>query len=175
MGTFGGPILERVTDSYGEWVKIFRNDTSTGDFFSSANGWEEAYQSNTSDTNSNKYSILSSWGRFLRNDKFTLKLDYPNDSITNVWSQTSNPVDSDGSGGVDGYVAIDIEYSGVGWGGLERYDNSGSSFLDGTLSPQSNWYFAIAGNQWSETNHFPGPGIAVQLVELWMLYNPATT
>jgi hypothetical protein len=175
MGTFGGPILERVTDSYGEWVKIFRNDTSTGDFFSSANGWEEAYQSNTSDTNSNKYSILSSWGRFLRNDKFTLKLDYPNDSITNIWSQTSNPVDSDGSGGVDGYVAIDIEYSGVGWGGLERYDNSGSSFLDGTLSPQSNWYFAIAGNQWSETNHFPGPGIAVQLVELWMLYNPATT
>ena len=76
---------------------------------------------------------------------------------------------------MDGYVAIDIEYSGVGWGGLERYDNSGSSFLDGTLSPQSNWYFAIAGNQWSETNHFPGPGIAVQLVELWMLYNPATT
>ena len=120
MGTFGGPILERVTDSYGEWVKIFRNDTSTGDFFSSANGWEEAYQSNTSDTNSNKYSILSSWGRFLRNDKFTLKLDYPNDSITNIWSQTSNPVDSDGSGGVDGYVAIDIEYSGVGWGGIRK-------------------------------------------------------
>ena len=169
MATIGGPILQRVTDSYGEWVKIFRNDTSTGDFFSNANGWEEAYQSNTSDTNSNKYSILSSWSKFLRNDKYTLKLDYPNDSITNIWSQTSNPVDSDGSGGVDGYVAIDIEYSGVGWGGLERYDNSGSSFLDGTLSPQSNWYFAIAGNQWSETNHFPGPGIAVQLVELWIL------
>ena len=173
MGFFRGPILQRETDSYGEWVKIFRNDTSTGDFFSSTNGWEEAYQSNTSDTNSNKYSILSSWSKFLRNDKYTLKLDYPNDSITNIWSQTSNPVDSDGSGGVDGYVAISIDYSGQGWGGLERYDNSGSSFLDGTLSPQSNWYFAIAGNQWSETNHFPGPGIAVQLVELWMLHKPA--
>ena len=169
MTTIGGPILERETDSYGEWIKIFRNDTTTGDFFSSANGWEEAYQANTSDTNNNKYSILSSWDKFLRNDKFTLKLDYPNDSITNIWSQTSNPVDSDGSGGVDNYTAISIDYSGVGWGGLERYDSSASSFLDGTLSPQSNWYFAIAGVQWSETNHFPGPGIAVQLVELWML------
>ena len=128
MATIGGPILERVTDSYGEWVKIFRNDTSTGDFFSSANGWEEAYQANTSDTNNNKYSILSSWSKFLRNGKFTLKLDYPNDSITNIWSQTSNPVDSDGGGGVDNYTAISIDYSGVGWGGLERYDSSSSSF-----------------------------------------------
>lgn len=173
MGIVRGPVLQRETDSYGEWVKVFRSNTATGDFFSNANGWLEAYQVNTSDTNNNKYSILSSWSRFLRNDKYTLKLDYPDDNITNIWSQTSNPVDSDGSGGVSGYVAIDIEYSGVGWGGLERYDNSNSSFLDGTLTPQSNWYFAIAGVPWSQTNHFPGPGIAVQLVELWMLYRPA--
>ena len=175
MGTFGGPIIERVTDSYGEWVKIFRNDTSTGDFFSSANGWEEAYQSNTSDTNSNKYSILSSWGRFLRNNKFTLKLNYPSLSITNIWSQTSNPVDSDGSGGVDGYIGISIGASNNGWGGLERYDGSSSSFLDGTLSPQGNWYYAIGANSWGGTYTFPGPNSAVSLVELWMLYNPATT
>ena len=173
MGFFRGPKVQRERDSYGEWFKIFRNNTSTGDFFSSANGWAEAYQANTSDTNNNKYSILSSWSKFLRNDKYTLKLDYPNNSVTNIWSQTSNPVDSDGSGGVTGYTAISIDYSGQGWGGLERYDGNGSSLLDGTLVPQSNWSFAIAGNQWSETNHFPGSGIAVQLVELWMLYNPA--
>jgi hypothetical protein len=173
MGTFGGPIIQRETDSYGEWVKIFRNNTSTGDFFSSASGWAEAYQSNTSDTNSNKYSILTSWSKFLRNNKYTLKLDYPSISSTNIWSQTSNPVDSDGSGGVTGYTAISIDYSGNGWGGLERYDASASSFLDGTLEPQGNWYFAIAGRPWGGTYTFPGPGTAVSLVELWILNQPA--
>ena len=61
--------MERGTDSYGEWVKVFRNNTATGDFFSSANGWLEAKQANTSDTNNNKYSILSSWSKFLRKPK----------------------------------------------------------------------------------------------------------
>ena len=173
MATIGGPILERETDSYGEWIKIFRSDTSNGDFFSSANGWIEAEQVNTSDPNGVKYSILSSWSKFLRNSKYTLKLDYPNNSVTNIWSQTSNPVDSDGSGGVDNYTAISIDYSGVGWGGLERYNSSSSSFLDGTLSPQSNWYFAIAGVSWGGVNTFPGPGVAVNLVELWILNKPA--
>ena len=173
MATIGGPKVQRETDSYGEWFKIFRNNTSTGDFFSSASGWAEAYQANTSDPNNNKYSILSSWSKFLRNDKYTLKLDYPNNSVTNIWSQTSNPVDSDGSGGVTGYTAISIDYSGVGWGGLERYDGNGSSLLDGTLVPQGNWYYAIAGNSWGGTYTFPGPGTAVSLVELWILNQPA--
>jgi hypothetical protein len=173
MGIVRGPVLERETDSYGEWVKVFRSNTATGDFFSSANGWLEAKQANTSDTNNNKYSILSSWNRFLKNDKYTLKLVYPSLSITNIWSQTSNPVDSDGSGGVDGYVAISIGASNNGWGGLERYDANSSSFLDGTLSPQSNWYYAIGSSSWGGTYTFPGPNTAVSLVELWMLYRPA--
>jgi len=173
MATFGGPKIQRETDSYGEWFKIFRNNTSTGDFFSSASGWAEAYEANTSDTNNNKYSILSSWSKFLRNDKYTLKLDYPSLSSTNIWSQTSNPVDSDGSGGVTGYTGISIGASNNGWGGLERYDANGSSFLDGTLSPQANWYYAIAGNSWGGTYTFPGPNSPVSLVELWILNQPA--
>jgi len=173
MGFYRGPKVQRERDSYGEWFKIFRNNTSTGDFFSSASGWAEAYQANTSDPNNNKYSILTSWSKFLRNDKYTLKLDYPSISSTNIWSQTSNPVDSDGSGGVTGYTAISIDYSGQGWGGLERYDGNGSSLLDGTLVPQGNWYFAIAGNSWGGTYTFPGPGTAVSLVELWILNQPA--
>ena len=173
MGFYRGPKVQRERDSYGEWFKIFRNNTSTGDFFSSANNWAEAYQSNTSDTNSNKYSILSSWSKFLRNDKYTLKLDYPNNLKTNIWSQTSNPVDSDGSGGVDGYIGISIGASNNGWGGLERYDAQGSSFLDGTLSPQGNWYYAIGANSWGGTYTFPGPNSAVSLVELWILNQPA--
>ena len=172
MGVYGGPILQRSADEYGEWVKVFRHDSSNFDFFSNTDDWEEAKQTNTSNPDGVKYSILSEWHHFLRNGKYTLKLDYPNNSVTNIWSQTSNPVDSDGSGGVTGYTAISIDYSGVGWGGLERYDASNSSFLDGTLSPQSNWYFAIAGNAWTNADTFPGPGVAVSLVELWILDKP---
>lgn len=173
MATLFGPVLQRYTDVYGEWVKLFRHDSSNQDFFSSDNSWEEARSANTSSPNGVKYSILSEWSHFERNSKFTLKLDYPDNSVTNIWSQTSNPVDSDGSGGVTGYTAISIDYSGVGWGGLERYDASSSSFLDGTLSPQSNWYFAIAGNAWTNADTFPGPGVTVSLVELWILDKPA--
>ena len=174
MGFFRGPILERETDSYGEWIKVFRQDASNGDFFSSDNSWAEAKSTNTSYPNNVKYSILSTWNYFLRNNKYTLKLDYPNNSTTNIWSQTSNPVDSDGSGGVDGYVAISIDYSGQGWGGLERRDSQNSTFLDGTISPApSNWYFAIGSKSWSSSTTFPGPGTAVSLVELWMLHKPA--
>lgn len=133
MATIGGPILEREVDSYSEWVKIFRQDSSNGDLFSSENSWAEAKQTNTSDPNGYKYSILSSWSNFLRNGKYTLKLDYPNNNITQIWSQTSNPVDSDGSGGVDGYTAISIDTTSNGWGGLKRYDAQGSTFLDGHI------------------------------------------
>ena len=60
-----------------------------------------------------------------------------------------------------GYTAISIDYSGQGWGGLEDTMVMEVHFLDGTLVPQSNWYFAIAGNSWVGTYTFPGPGTAV--------------
>lgn len=169
-----GPQIERTIDSYGEWVKVFRHDASNSSFYSSDNDWAEAKQTNTSNPNGEKYSILSEWGRFLKNDKYTLKLDYPNDSLTNIWSQTSNPVDSDGSGGVDGYVAIAIDTTAQGWGGLERRDSQTSTFLDGTINPSpSNWYYAVGSRvSWGGSASFPGPSSAVSLVELWMLYKP---
>jgi len=181
MGFFRGPILQRETDSYGEWVKVFRHRSSDGAFYSSDNDWAEAKSTNMSYPNNDKYSILSEWSKFERNDKFTLKIVYPSQSlegysnVTNIWSQTSNPVDSDGSGGVDNYTAISIENSTDGWGGLERYDAQSSTFLDGTLVPQSNWWWAIGSknNYQSSENNFPGPGDTTQLVELWMLHKPA--
>jgi len=174
MGTYGGPIIQRETDSYGEWMKIFRQDSSNSDFFSSENSWAEAKQTNTSDPDGVKYSILSSWSKFLRNGKYTLKLDYPDNSITQIWSQTSNPVDSDGSGGVDGYTAISIDTTSNGWGGLERRDSQNSTFLDGTISPApSNWYYAVGSKSWSSSTTFPGPSSPVSLVELWILNQPA--
>ena len=171
MGTFGGPIIQRETDSYGEWMKIFRQDSSNGDFFSSENSWAEAKQTNTSNPDGVKYSILSSWSKFLRNGKYTLKLDYPNNSITQIWSQTSNPVDSDGSGGVDGYTAIAIDTTANGWGGLERYDTQGSTFLDGHVD-HPNWYYAVGSKSWGSSTTFPGPSSPVSLVELWILNQP---
>ena len=183
-GQSKGPIrtgLQRVTDFFGEWVKIFRHDSSNKDFFSSDDSWAEAKQTNTSDPDGFKYSILSSWGEFLRNDKYTLKLDYPNNGITQIWSQTSNPVDSDGSGGVNGYLEIDVDSRGRQWGGLERrdYNEDGimgkanlSSFLDGSIS--QTWHYAVgASAAWGGHNNYPGPGIAVKLVELWILDKPA--
>ena len=171
MGVTGGPTLQRSTDGYGEWVKVFRHKSSNFDFFSNANDWEEAKQTNTSNPDGVKYSILSEWRHFLRNGKYTLKLDYPSNSVTNIWSQTSNPVDSNGSGGVIGYVAISIDSNSSGWGGLERYDSQQSTFLDGTLIPQSNWWWAIGSrNTYDSGNpNFPGPGFTVEEVELWML------
>jgi hypothetical protein len=55
MGTFGGPIIQRETDSYGEWVKIFRHRSTDYAFYSSNDNWAEAKQTNTSTPNADKY------------------------------------------------------------------------------------------------------------------------
>jgi hypothetical protein len=172
MATIGGPIVQRQTDAYGEWVKLFRHNSIDKDFFSSANSYAEAKQTNTSLPNGNKYSILSSWGKFLKNGKYTLKLNYPNNAITNIWSQTNNPVIEAGAGGVTGYIAISIGASPNGWGGLEYYAAVSSTFLDGTIN-SGNWYYAVGvRDAWSGVNTFPGPSSAVSLVELWILDKP---
>lgn len=174
MATVGGPVLQRETDSYGEWVKIFRHNVADGALFSNANDWAEAKQTNTGFPNGDKYSILEGWGHFLRNSKFTLKLDYPVQSKTNIWSQTNNPVFEDGTGGVTGYTAISIDESGNGWGGLERYDGQSSTFLDGTLVPQGNWWYAVGSRSaYGGSYTIPGPSTTTNLVELWILDKPA--
>jgi hypothetical protein len=160
------PTLE--TD--GEWLKIFRQYSGDGDFFSSSNDWAEAKRTNADNPQANKYSILDTLYRYKIDGKFTLKINYPSNGITNIWSQTNNPVRDDGSGGVTGYTAIDIDTTASGWGGLERYDAQNSTFLDGTLSPQSNWYYAIGSKAWSGATTFPGHNTPVNEVELWVKY-----
>lgn len=175
MATFGGPILQRHIDQYGEWVKIFRHRSSDNAFFSSDNDWAEAKQTNTGFPNADKYSILlDGWAHFYRNSKYTLKLDYPDLSITQIWSQTNNPVLEDGSGGVTGYTAISIDTTSKGWSGLERYDAQSATFLDGTLVPQGNWWYAVGSkNNYDSGNpNFPGPARVAELVELWILDIP---
>lgn len=156
----------------GDWFLIFRQDSSSGDFFSDANSWAEAKQTNPNNPSATKYSNLYLLEKFRRYDKLTMMLKWPNLNSTtnNIWSQTNNPVTDDGSGGVTGYTAIDIDYTSNGWGGLERYDAQSSTFLDGTLSPQGNWYYAIGSKSWSTGTTFPGPSSAVNLVELWVKF-----
>jgi len=154
----------------GDYVKIFRQYSGGGDFFSSANDWEEAKNTNEGKPDSNKYSILNTLEKYKRDGKFTLKIDYPSLGTTNIWSQTNNPVTDSGSGGVTGYTAISIDTTANGWGGLERYDAQTSTFLDGTLTPQSNWYYAIGSKSWSSSTTFPGPSSPVSEVELWVKY-----
>jgi hypothetical protein len=165
---FPGSLGKVETD--GDYLKVFRQYSGNGDFFSDANGWAEAKSTNVGNPDANKYSILDQVENYRIGEKYTFKLVYPTLGITNIWSQTNNPVTDDGSGGVTGYSAISIGASSNGWGGLERYDTQTSAFLDGTLNPIGNWYYAIGSKAWSGATTFPGPSSPVNEVELWIKY-----
>ena len=154
----------------GDWAKVFRHRSSDGDFFGSGDSWAEARFTNPNDPMANKYSILEYLYKFQRNGKFTFKVVYPDygSGITNIWSQTSNPVTQTTShGGVTDYTPISIESTLQGWGGLEY--SGASTFLDGTVN-SGDWWWAIGSkNNYDTSNpNFPGPGGTVELVELWV-------
>lgn len=162
---FGGNV-----EVDGDYVKIFRHYTSDGDMFSNNNDWAEAKNTNEGNPNAKKYSILSTLEKYKRDGKFTFKLNYPNEDITNIWSQTNNPVTDDGSGGVTGYTAISIEATNNSWGGLERRDSITQTFLDGSPN-SSNWWYAVG----ARSNHpsyptIPGANTGVTEVELWVKF-----
>lgn len=159
------------TETDGDWLKVFSHDSSQGDFFSSANDWAEARHTNDDNPDANKYSILDTVQNFNLNNRYTFKIVYPNTNVINIWSQTNNPV-NDPNGGVDGYIPIAISSTSQGWGGLEQYTPQNSTFLDGTLNPRSNWWWAIGckNTYQSSVNNFPGPGYTTTKVELWIKY-----
>lgn len=157
----------------GDWVKVFRHRSTDNDFFVDTNSWAEARFTNPDNPMANKYSILEYLYKFQRQGKFTFKVVYPNygSGVTNIWSQTNNPVTDDGLGGVTGYTAISIDTTAQGWGGLERRDSQTATFLDGTIDPYpANWWWAIGSTNAFDTSNpnFPGPGGTVELVELWV-------
>ena len=155
----------------GDWIMAFRHYSGNGAYFSNASDWAEAKRSNPDDWAADKYSILDQVYKFNLSSKYTFKLYYPSLGTTNIWSQTNNPVTDNGSGGVTGYTDISIDTTANGWGGLERYDSQTATFLDGTLSPIGNWYYAVGvKDAWGGTNTYPGPSSAVNLVELWVKY-----
>ena len=50
----------------GDYVKIFRQYSGDGDFFSSNDGWSEAKNSNEGNPSANKYSILDTLEKYKR-------------------------------------------------------------------------------------------------------------
>ena len=99
-------------------------------------------------------------------DKFQLKLVWPEDSylLPQEWKQTTNPVTAAG-GGVDGYEAVEVNYYGRKWGGLER-SQSDEALLDG--STDSDWWWYAVGAAHAHSGAIPGPdGNVVSKVELW--------
>ena len=163
-------VAPNPIETDGDYLKVFRHDSSAGDFFSSNNSWAEARRTNDDNPQANKYSILNTVENYKLNSKYTFKLVYPKLGLHNIWSQRNNPVNDPGSGGVDSYVGIDIQMTSNGWGGLERYDAQTSTFLDGTLVPQGNWFYAIGSKAWSGPTTFPGYNSPVDEVELWVKY-----
>lgn len=163
MATYNGYPVEFD----GQWMKVFRHYSGGGEFWSNANDWEEAKWSNPENPSAAKYSILDYVKNFEFNGKYTFKLVYPQyPDRNNIWSQNQNPLDI--MEVVDGLTKIETGYNDKYWGGLTRSSQTTTTFLDGSV-PHGNWYFAVGSkSSWGGTNTFPGPGIAVNTVELWV-------
>ena len=150
----------------GQWMKVLRHYSGTGEYWSSANNWDQAKWNNPDNPQANKYSILDYVKNFKFNGKYTFKLVYPQyPDRNNIWSQAQNPLDI--TEVVDGVTKIKTGWNGNYWNGLTRSSYSGT-FLDGS-NPHGNWYFAVGSAvSWSGSTSFPGPGVAVNTVELWV-------
>ena len=156
----------------GQWMKVFSHYSGTGEYWSSANNWEQAKWNNPDNPSANKYSILDYVKNFEFNGTYTFKLVYPQYmDRNNIWSQDSNPLDI--TEVKDNFVTIETGWGSNYWGGLTRSSYSGT-FLDGS-NPHGNWYFAVGSTvSWSGSTNFPGPGTAVNKVELWVKATPDT-
>mgnify|MGYP000108690836 CR=1 FL=1 len=151
----------------GQWMKVFSHYSGGGEFFSTANDWDEAKWSNPGNPSANKYSIMAYIKNFRFDGKYTFKLVYPQyPDRNNIWSQAQNPLDI--MEVVDNVVKIETGWNNNYWNGLTRSSQTGTTFLDGS-NPHGNWYFAVASaSSWSGATNFPGPGVPVNRAELWI-------
>jgi len=159
----------------GGWTRIYYQDANAG-FFT-----ENEFTKNKSTPDAALYAILDDLEGFRRDGAFELAMFWPGGSYTlpQHWSQTSNPV-TDAPGAIPtGVVAIEISYtsntSASGWAGLQRNGSSAGvrpSLLDGTMSPLTNWYYAVGTTScWGGPEPYcqPGPGSGGQrYAELWV-------
>lgn len=167
-------ILEEMEIKYFEnavWAKVFEHNSKSGTVvFSSI---DEVIKCNTTD----KYSRIYLLDYLKATDgKLELMLEYPDNVVGkyNRWKQTNSPQNEymgSGTRPVTGYEAIHIDWSGNYWGGLERFNEStttyGSCYIDGSVG-HSNWYYAI-GPKANYQNGVPGPSVVVSgRVQIWV-------
>jgi hypothetical protein len=151
----------------GGWTRIYRQDSRAG-FFSE--GQTDLNRANPAATN---YAILSDLEHFRRDGRFELAMFWPGSSWTapHRWTQTSNPVTTAAGATPTGCTALEISYTVNGWGCLQRSFTGQHSLLDGTINPQSNWYYAVGTTYcWgsASTGCQPGPDGGVHVAELWV-------
>ncbi len=154
------------TDNGGGWTLIFNHDVIGGYWASDAQA--DFFNVSFPGITTNKYSILQKIDELQTTaGTYEFRLHYPDQAITNHWSQTFNPR----SGGsttnpVAGYTAITIAANGSGWGGLER--SGTSTYLDGVPSTGTWWYSLGSINSYA-AGGMPGPNnIVVQRVQLYI-------
>lgn len=157
-----------MTSDGGGWTRVFRHHTDGG-FFAT---YAAAANSNQSDPNNNKYSILNFLDYFESDNRFTFRLYYPEINVRNVWSQMSNPTyDS----AVIGYRGITIDAKGRFWAGLELgnrsngANNYGSAYLDGSVN-HGNWWYAVGSLVNYQSSGIPGPAVTNDIVQEVHLY-----
>ena len=157
------------------WARIFYHNVTEGSTLFST--LSEARDTQTA----NKYSrlyLLDDNAYKGTDNKFEFMLCYPNldNSKYNRWKQTDSPINlytGTGQGTfVPGYEAIHIDWTGNGWGGMERTSPSASAFTNSYLNGSvgyGNWWYAIASDHVFELG-MPGPNnLSIWgSVELWV-------
>ncbi len=152
-----------MTTDGGGWTRVFFHDTAAGYW----DGDEDAIERSVDDPMVGRYSILSRLESLRSADgQLDFRINWPNSNIPgrNIWRQSSNPtVDA-----IAGYMAVDVDYQGEGWGGLEYNRFNDLSFIDGTVGGP-NWFYAVASTAgWGDPVGIPSYGPSAAQVALWV-------
>ncbi|MDD3405990.1 MAG: InlB B-repeat-containing protein [Paludibacteraceae bacterium] len=130
------------------WTKEAYAATWAEVFYHYSNGYANLFSSSDSlASNSvndvNKLSLLNILDKLKYDDsKYEFLLEYYSFTGYNRWTQTSNPATSDVSTVTD-YNAVDTSWTAEGWRGLAVSNHTSNTFIDGSVNPANNWFYAI--------------------------------
>ena len=136
---------------FGSWKKVFHQDSVNGGYFADA---DAVKYTNADSPDSALYSILGDLEEYRSGGTLTFMMVWP--ELTgidghnfNLWSQTSNPLEStDDVGPAQGYVGIEVHFdmagdSGHSFGGLIKSTIQGAAAIDGSVGDEGCAYNAL--------------------------------
>jgi len=142
-----------------EWKLVFRQ---TYPSFFKKGEWSR----NSDNPGSENFAMLDDLELYKIDGVFTFKMRWPKDGLVDqIWRQTSNPVTEE-TGRVDGYQGVEAPHTSYGWGGL-RFGR-GTALLDGSAMMAASHTNYAVGLTEATGSAIPGPGEAVQQVELYV-------